>query len=116
MPIKGLPPGEIKPGKFYANEYLIREIIEENEKGNVYWRSYILSDGSPTGDNGLCSQQSIRKWADREATPEEIARLRRLEAQAREFEVDRELVHLILRKIPDELLIAEVNRRGLVIN
>lgn len=116
MPIKGLSPGEIKPGKFYANEYLIREIVEENEEGNVHWRSYILEDGSSTGDSGLCSKQSIRKWADREATPEEIARLQRQEAQSKERERDRELTYRILRELPDEFLIAEVRRRGLVIN
>jgi hypothetical protein len=116
MPIKDVRPDEIKVGKIYANAYLIREIVEENEEGNVFWRSYILEDGSPTGDSGLCSKQTIRKWADRDATAEEVARLQRQEAQAQEVERDRELAHRVLRELPDEFLIAEVKRRGLVIN
>ena len=79
---------EIRVGGFYANAYLIRELVGTRPFGDIYhsapgrgyetlyeWRAYEMRTGQPTGDMSWCSAHGMRQWADREATAEEIARL-----------------------------------------
>lgn len=58
------------------------------------------------------SKDHLARWADREATPEEVAGLNRVDAHAEEAARALEMVGLVLRDAPDELLIAELRRRG----
>ncbi len=68
---------QILEGGFYTNEQkgLIRQVIELRKNGDVYWRSFLLSNGQPTGDRLMCSKATLIRWADREASTEEIVRL-----------------------------------------
>jgi hypothetical protein len=101
-------------GGFYVNESkgLVREITHETPDGNVCWRSYDLRTGSPTGDSLACSPGRIVQWADREATAAETAGMRRLDADlSRDERIDK-IVDFVIKNIPDDQLIAEVQRRG----
>ncbi len=104
----------VRTGHFFVNEEkgLVREITFEKPDGNVLWRSYYAADGRPTGDSFLCSIARILQWADREATPAEVARMQRDDGRAEEMARTIELVNQILANAPDELLLAEIRRRG----
>jgi len=101
-------------GGFYVNESkdLVREITHENWDGNVHWRSYELRSGRPMGDSLICASGRIIQWADREATPEEAARMERLDAEFKEHARAIELMEVLLKNVPDDQLFAEVRRRG----
>ncbi|HWE35036.1 MAG TPA: hypothetical protein VG406_00575 [Isosphaeraceae bacterium] len=105
---------EVRVGGFYVNEGmgLVREVTHEDEDGKFHWRSYVLADGSPTGDMLRCDPYTLMQWADREATPAEVARMRRDEAQAGEVAETMELALLVLRTVSNERLFEEVRRRG----
>ena len=68
---------EVGVGKFYVNERLglIREIVADDDR-YVSWQAYDLKSGQVATRHGLCSKYQIIQWADREASPEEIAGLR----------------------------------------
>ncbi len=104
----------VRTGRFFVNDKkrLVREITAETPDGNVGWRSYQLSDGRPTGDSLMCSKAHILRWANREATAEEVARMRRDDAAARETERLEEFAARILAEIPTAVLLAELRRRG----
>jgi hypothetical protein len=103
----------VRMGHFFVNEKkgLVREITAETDDGNVRWRSYWL-DGRPTGDSLMCSIGHIPIWADREATPEEVARMQRHEAVAMENARTLKWFYRLLENTPDEILLAEIRRRG----
>jgi len=105
---------QVRVGRFYVNErkYLVREITDEQGDGNVHWRSYELQSGRPTGDSLLCSPGRILQWADREATPEEAARMERLDAELAQRARVMGLMDVVLKNLTDEQLFAEVRRRG----
>ncbi len=105
---------KVRVGGFYVNEskHLVREITHEDENGNVHWRSYELDDGRATGDFLMCSPYQILRWADREATPEEVARMERSDALLKEAARLMDWAEGVLRNVPDEQLFAEVRRRG----
>jgi hypothetical protein len=104
---------QIRVGGFYVSEAkgLVREVWKE-EGGDAYWRSYGLSDGEPVSSL-VCSKYYLSRWADRGATPEEVARLRRGEADVKEARRAMQLVDIVLTNVSDEQLLAEVHRRGL---
>jgi hypothetical protein len=106
---------EVKVGGFYVSQRrgLVREVTKEHEDGRVLWRSYDLRDGTATGDSFLCSSGQIHHWADREATAEEVARMGRQGANAIAWAQGAALAAEVLKRIPDELLIGEVQRSGL---
>jgi hypothetical protein len=107
---------QVRVGGFYVNESkgLVREITHERENGDgkVHWRSYYLDDGRPTGDSLLCEPYRILQWADREATPEEVARMDQRAATLRGLAKGMELVALVLPNVPSDSLLAEIQRRG----
>jgi len=106
---------QIRVGGFYVNESKgrVRELVSDMGDGDVYWLSYSLTDGQPWGDSHVCSKENIRKWATREATREEVANLQRGKAHSDHSARDLEMTHKFLKNIPDAMLLAEVNRRGL---
>jgi hypothetical protein len=113
----------VKIGGFYVNEKkgLVREVADQDYRGEVFWRSYQLSNGRPTGDSLICSRVTLARWADREATKEEIGRMRRKEALMKEKKssiemldsIFGEMADAVIKTIPDERLLEEVRRRGL---
>lgn len=106
----------VKPGGFYASDAkgLIREITSETELGTVLWQSYDILTGKPTGDYLSCSKQRIAQWANREASAEEIARIRSRPTYRRLEAIGiSELVPEFLKMVSDDELLAEVKRRGL---
>jgi hypothetical protein len=106
---------EVRVGGFYVNDSkgLVREITHEDEDGEyVYWRSYALSDGRPTGDGLKCSPYTILQWANREATPAEVARMQRGDADSRQMMEALSLADKVLKSVTDDMLFAEVRRRG----
>jgi hypothetical protein len=109
-------PDEIKVGHFYVGRkasYLVREITDERSANDVYWRSYDVATGEATGDSGVCSTQSVAQWAEREATEEEKAKLDRDQADVKDAVKVIRYFENALRNAPDDLLLAEVRRRGL---
>lgn len=72
---------ELRSG-FYVSEEkgLVRKVWME--KGDdLYWQSYELSTGEATGDSLVCSRRRMASWATREASAEEIARIRKHEGE-----------------------------------
>jgi len=102
-------------GSCYVSERknLLREVVGETRIGGIHWRSYYLGSGTPTGDSAACSQTQMLKWADREATPEEVAKLDRT-ITAREQDFLSNVLSTALACASDEQLLAEVRRRGLL--
>ena len=83
---------EVKPGKCFVKSHLVREIIQEEAHGVTYYQ-YVLETGEPMFDlRRTCSKNAFRAWADREATPEELARLKRSLAYERERTTARDLL------------------------
>lgn len=110
---------QIKIGGYYAcdEKSLIRRVVQETESGNMLWQAYDLATGGATGDFMACSKQRIATWANREASDEEIARIRSHQADvAAPDSTSQALFHLadlVLRDVSDQQLLAEVQRRGL---
>jgi hypothetical protein len=105
---------QVQVGGFYVNESkrLVREITQDARNSYVHWKSYQLSDGEPTGDSLMCSTDHIIRWANREATPEEAAKMKRHKVDMREYMRVMQLAVTVLHEVPDEQLFAEVRRRG----
>jgi len=114
---------QVKAGGFYVNDKkgLVREVVDESSDGDVYWRSYRLSDGRATGRSFVCSKAALARWASRKATKKEIARMQQAEAQNKEQEqsakiferIAENIVDVLLKNIPDQRLMEEVRRRKL---
>lgn len=107
---------DVKAGKFFVCDYMVREIIREKGDYVVYY-TYLLNTGEPmyeTSDG--CSKRQITRKASREATPEEIARMQTLAARGSEEFFAIQTIKTLLPEIPDEMLIKEVKRRGLTIS
>jgi hypothetical protein len=114
-----LKPEQIHVGDCYVNEEKgqVREIMQEAADGNVFWRAYYLSDGRPTGDSFLCSRKYMTRWATREATAVEMARLQRHVPSPFEQEEREGILGIAeagLKIVSDVALLAEVRRRGLM--
>lgn len=105
---------EITIGEFYVSKtgWQVREAVRGTQDGRVHWYDYALSDGEPIGD-GICSYESLARWAERIATPDEITRLRIVEARQKQLDRGVEFASLVLKSIPDEMLLDDVRRRGL---
>jgi hypothetical protein len=105
---------QVRAGHFFVSEKkgLVREITSETPDGNVHWRSYNLSDGRPTGDSLVCSAGHILRWADREATAQEVARMQIGNAHALDVTRIKEFAYKFLTGVPTEMLLAELRRRG----
>jgi hypothetical protein len=71
-----------------------------------------VATGEATGDSGVCSKQSVAQWAEREATEEEKAKLNRDQAEFKDAVKTFQYFENALRSAPDEMLLAEVRRRG----
>jgi hypothetical protein len=66
---------EIQIGRFYTknNGLFAREVIGDDGMSIIY-RDYGLRDGKPISKRSLCGYSSFASWAERECTPEEMAR------------------------------------------
>jgi len=108
---------QVRVSGFYVNETkgLVRELVSSMENGDVCWLSYSLRSGEPRGDSGVCSKYNITQWATREATAEEVAILQCDKAHSDNSAQEVELARNFLKAIPDAMLLAELNRRGLSI-
>ncbi len=103
---------DVQVGEFFVKQYLVREIVID-EYVDVKYRTYFLDDGKPSPPSlSQCSKRWITKWAERKATPEEIARMQRKQAIKQGNERALTLTLEILRLAPDELLLDEVRHRG----
>ena len=106
---------EVRVGGFYVNDSMgyVREITHEHEDGeHIHWRSFRLSDGRPTGDSLMCSPERILQWANREATPEEVARMERGDADFGQMMKALELADKVIKSVTDDMLFDELRRRG----
>jgi hypothetical protein len=105
---------QVKAGGFYVSDKmsLVREITSETGDGDVYWQSYDLRTGHATGDSLKCSKYRISQWANREATPDEVARLRRGEVPDKYLALAVGMVDVAIKTVTDEQLMAELIRRG----
>jgi hypothetical protein len=81
---------EIREGGYYmgdGKECLIRHVTYIHGEGRIalcLWESYYTRTGEATRDSGECIEKHLKNWAGREATPEEIARLRKTEPAFKE--------------------------------
>lgn len=69
---------DVKPGKYFVSkkEIFVREIVENCENDNIYWRDWSLDTGEPIVETlQMCSKRAIVNWAGREATDQEIVGL-----------------------------------------
>ncbi len=104
---------DIRAGKFYVwKNSTVRQVVGSTAS-KVYWRDFSLVDGRPFG-SGTCSIGHFAQNIARAALGEEIARLQLDEADAKETERMQALVYAGLRAASDEMLLEEVQRRGLL--
>lgn len=105
---------DVQVGRFFVNEYMVREISREGNGDNIFYYSYLLETGEPAHETSdMCSKRQITRWAIREATPIEISRMQTKEARRQETNSGMKMMYEILYRIPDEVLIEEIKRRGL---
>ncbi len=111
---------QIKVGGFYVRELnaLVREVVQEVEDGGLYWRSYDLSTGRATGDSLVCSRQRLATWADREASDEEVARIRTHQTDAPtpdspSLSLVNKLTDLVLKGFPTSNFLPKSSVEGL---
>ncbi len=76
---------EIVVGKSYVNEgaCVIREVVEEVDRHRVKYQAFELDSGRLLpARHRECTKGELRRWADREARPNEAARLHPYEQAA----------------------------------
>ena len=104
---------DVQVGRFFVKSYAVREIIKDYGD-RVQYRTYLFETGSPEPFlPGECSKEHLTRWAERECTPEEVARMKREEAEVVEHQIGAQYAKELLNAIPDNLLIEEMRRRGL---
>lgn len=104
---------DIQVGRFFLKTYQVREIIKDLG-ASVQYREYDFDTGDPQPFlPGSCSKEHITRWAVRECTAEEVARMKRNAADIMQEQVGHEYVRRFLDAIPDDVLIDEMRRRGL---
>ncbi len=68
----------IAVGRSYVNEgvKIAREVVEEVDQRKIKYNAFDLKDGSliPVAMQ-VCRKSDMAHWADREATPDEIAKI-----------------------------------------
>jgi len=74
---------DVTAGKCYVNNArnIAREVLSTKDK-TVRFNNYHLGTGNSCGSAHECTQAEFLHWADREATPAEIANLQREEVDA----------------------------------
>src|SRR5262245_34555885 len=104
---------EIEVGGIYANAtgFLAREVPSIRD-GIVEYRDFALEDGQPFSPCSRCSLYHFQRWSARPVTAEEASRLRREEADASLRAYFRTLIPMVLEAASDDVLRAEVRRRG----
>lgn len=107
---------DVQVGRFFVKTYQVREIISELDY-DVQYREYDFETGEPQPFlPGSCSKEHITRWAIRECTPEEVARMQRDLADLVQKKIGDDYVRKILNAIPDTVLIKEMRRRGLTLD
>jgi hypothetical protein len=68
---------DISVGKYYVNNArkIAREVIETDDK-TVTFNTYHLDTGNSCSTPSQCTRRDFTHWADREATPTELAGLK----------------------------------------
>jgi hypothetical protein len=106
---------EIEVGGVYthAKGIFAREILKISPDGMVHYRYYGLSDGAVISPQAMCSGATFHGWISRPLTPEERSRLQPFRVDDKKAEQLRGLVQKAVAAATDEMLLAEVRRRGL---
>lgn len=104
---------EIVVGHAYTNakEFSARHVDEIDDEGYVHYRDFSLSTGKPFGSM-QCSLHTFRNWSWRRLSSEETARLDFTASYMQGLSFVLELIH----NIPDDMLLSECRRRGLLAN
>jgi hypothetical protein len=104
---------DVQIGRFFVRESRAREITAD--LGQVIrYRTYTLETGELYVDlPGECSKEQFARWAERECTTEECARMQQERAVHLEEDFVLEYLRSMLSGVPDKMLIAEAHRRGL---
>ncbi len=77
---------DVRVGRSYVNEEarIAREVIQELSRHMVRYNAFDLRTGSLLGAPlQVCHAGQLARWADREARPEEVAKLHPYEANPR---------------------------------
>lgn len=111
-----MPTKSIEEGGFYVGGKkrpwsYVREVLDIADDGYVWYQQYSLSDGKPVG-NSHCYWETLCTWAGREATTEEVARLRLTKAAAERRAEAMKFADMFLKRLPTGQLLAELRRRG----
>ncbi len=104
---------EVQVGKFYVNGWSVREIFRDLGDQVSYYKYDLNTGEAYSRTTSQCSKRHITRWAEREATSEEIHKLKLHDARTQEEKFSKDIAKDILRSIPDEWLLSEVERRGL---
>ncbi|NJC94729.1 MAG: hypothetical protein C3F07_14510 [Anaerolineales bacterium] len=76
---------DVSVGKYYVNDrdHTVREVITVMHHNKVVYNAYDLRSGNLLrAPAQICHKARMIRWADREARPEEVAKLKRDEATA----------------------------------
>jgi hypothetical protein len=106
---------EIEVGGVYthAKGIFAREVLEIGRDGMIHYRYYGLSDGAVISPQAMCSSATFCNWITRPLTPAERSRLQPVRFDDTKGEQLRGLVQKAVAAVTDEMLLAEVRRRGL---
>jgi hypothetical protein len=94
---------EIVVGKSYVNEgtRIVREVVEEVDDRRVKFNAFDLASGKLIpAQPQVCHRSQLARWADRQASAEETARIHPFDPEAWFADVpDREAVNAELERV-----------------
>jgi hypothetical protein len=106
---------DITVGKYYISRFAmqIREITIDCGD-SVQFITYSTLTGNPVGGISVTHKLKMLQWAEDEATPVEIKKLKKtIEIQADNSRM--EMIMNIMKAIPNDILIYEIKKRGIII-
>ena len=95
---------EIETCRFYVNDSrgLVREVTAVQDDGQVEYFSYWLEDGVCDGVLGVCHRRTLAAWASREATEDEVGKLKTADARKRSEDFQRRMLAEAVAKQSNE--------------
>lgn len=112
MPRDTLP---LEENAGYVNRggYIARVIISL-QGATIIYADFGWPDGTLFNPQGRCDRNTFRRWAGRQLTADERSKLDLSQAMTLADNKLEDLCRRVISSIPDEMLLAEVRRRGLL--
>ena len=106
---------DIQPGVFLIRGHEAR-LVTKVVDGLVTYCKFSAKTGEPYGDQpAACMVKSLLIWAERQASPDEVARYDRELIIASSNQAAKEWLDGMLALVPSELLFAELESRGFLL-